>query len=128
MKRYSRIMSGPKSIYADDCLNGNFICANFDIDIDLTGRLSEDWREFNKVFIPIWILKYPGKSRVIASLSCGALWTIAKGIQKGDIIITPDGKGGYIGGRNIRWIYIHGWRKVASPESSKMAQHNYQPD
>lgn len=98
MKNYYRIMAGPKSIYAEDCLKGNYIGANFDIDTDLNGKLPDDWREFNRVFIPVWLSKYPGKSKVAAGLSCGALWTIAKGLQKSDAILTPDGKGGYMVG------------------------------
>jgi restriction system protein len=37
----------------------------------------------------------PGKSRIAAGLSCGFLWTIAKGIKKGDFVLCPDGAGVY---------------------------------
>ena len=45
-------MLGEKSVYADECYKGNFIGADFSIDIDLSGKLSENWREFNQKFIP----------------------------------------------------------------------------
>lgn len=88
-------MLGAKSAFIDECLNGNFIGADFDINQDLSNDLYENWRDFNKKFIPIWLDSHPGKSRVAAGLSCGALWTIAKGLKRGDIIISPNGSGTY---------------------------------
>jgi restriction system protein len=95
MTRYIRVMLGAKSAFIDECLNGNFIGADFDINQDLSNDLYENWRDFNKKFIPIWLDSHPGKSRVAAGLSCGALWTIAKGLKRGDIIISPNGSGTY---------------------------------
>lgn len=88
-------MLGAKSAHIDECLNGNFIGADFNINQDLSGSLFENWRDFNKKFIPIWLNNHPGKSKVSAGLSCGALWTVAKGLKRGDIIISPDGLGKY---------------------------------
>jgi restriction system protein len=95
MKRYYRIMLGPKSVYAEECYKGNFIGADFDMDFDLTNELPDNWRAFNKKFIPVWMNKFPEKSKVSAGLSCGALWTVSKGVNKGDIILSPNGLGGY---------------------------------
>ena len=95
MKNYFRIMLGAKSIFADECYKGNFIGADLGIDTDLTNQLPDNWREFNLKFIPIWQQKHPGKSKVSAGLNCGALWTIAKGINRGDIVLCPNGTGGY---------------------------------
>lgn len=88
-------MLGRKSSYAAEAHAGNFIGANFDIQEDLTSRLSEDWRAFNRACIPLWLERNPGKTKVSAGLSCGMLWTISKGIQIGDIVLCPDGKGSY---------------------------------
>lgn len=121
MKRYVRVMLGAKSIYAEECLTGNFIGANFGIDQDLKNDLPENWREFNKKFIPIWLEKNPGKSKVSAGLSCGALWTVSKGLELGDTVLCPNGDGGYFVGeissnyyfkkdeilphrRNVNWL------------------------
>lgn len=98
MKNYYRIMLGKKSSHAEQCHNENFIGADFDIDMDLSKDLNENWREFNKKFRPIWLEKYPHKSKVSAGLSCGALWTVAKGINIGDIILCPTGLGDYLVG------------------------------
>lgn len=121
MKSYYRIMLGKKSIYAQKAHEGNFIGADFDLDIDLTNRLPDNWREFNKQFIPRYLEKHPDKTKVAAGLACGFLYTIARGILIGDIILSPDGKGSYYVGevttdylykkgeilphrRNVRWF------------------------
>lgn len=88
-------MLGAKSAHIEECLKGNFIGADFDIQQDLSKHLYENWREFNKKFIPVWLETHPDKSKVSAGLACGALWTVAKGLKRGDIIISPDGMGKY---------------------------------
>jgi len=95
MKNYYRVMLGKGSKYAPDCFEGDFIGADFDIRQDLTGKLPDDWREFNKVFIPIYLADHPEKSKVGAGLRCGFLWTVAKGIKIGDTVLCPDGSGHY---------------------------------
>jgi restriction system protein len=95
MKKYYRVMLGRKSSHAEECFSGGFIGADFDIKQDLSKKLPESWRDFNKEFIPIFLANHPGKSRISAGLACGALWTVAKGIQVGDIVLCPDGTGIY---------------------------------
>jgi restriction system protein len=95
MKKYYRVMLGRKSSHAEECLAGGFIGADFDIKQDLSKKLPESWRDFNKEFIPVFLANHPGKSRISAGLACGALWTVAKGIQVGDIVLCPDGTGTY---------------------------------
>ena len=63
--------------------------------------MPENWRDFNKEFIPIYLQKNPEKSKVAAGLSCGFLWTISKKIKKGDIVLSPDGEGNYFVGEVI---------------------------
>jgi restriction system protein len=98
MRNYYRIMLGAKSIFADECFKGNFIGADFDINQDLTNQLPDNWREFNHKFIPVWLKPRPEKNKVSAGLACGALWTISKGIKIGDLVICPNGSGGYLVG------------------------------
>jgi restriction system protein len=95
MKSYYRVMLGQKSIYAEECFAGNFIGTDFGITRDLTKKLTEEWRAFNKEFIPIYMATHPDKTKIGAGLACGALWTVSKGIQKGDIVLCPDGTGKY---------------------------------
>lgn len=95
MKNYYRVMLGKKSRHAEECLAGNFIGTDFDVDQDLTRKLPEEWRKFNHEFIPIFLANNPGKTKIGAGLACGALWTVSKGILKGDIVLCPDGSGRY---------------------------------
>jgi restriction system protein len=98
MKSYYRVMAGRASVHAEECRKGGFIGADFDIHEDLTGRLPEEWRQFNQMFIPVFQANVPGKSKIAAGLACGALWTVAKGIRVGDTLLTPDGSGSYMVG------------------------------
>jgi len=98
MKSYYRVMLGRQSIHAQECHAENFIGADFGIAQDLTGDLPEEWRVFNQKFIPIFLAASPDKTKVAAGLSCGFLWTVCKGIQKGDVVLCPDGAGRYLVG------------------------------
>jgi restriction system protein len=95
MKSYKRVMLGAKSVFADDCFKNSYIGADFDINQDLTNDLPDNWRDFNKKFIPIWLNSHPDKSKIAAGLSCGALWSVCKGLAIGDIVICPNGSGAY---------------------------------
>src|SRR5688500_6137439 len=95
MKNYYRVMLGKGSIYADECFAGNFIGTDFGINHNLTNELPEEWRTFNKRFIPIFLAAHPDKTKIGAGLACGAVWTVSKGIQKEDVVLCPDGSGRY---------------------------------
>jgi restriction system protein len=107
MKSYYRIMLGKKSAYAEECFKGNFIGADFGMDIDLAGKLPENWRVFNQQFIPVYQQKFPDKSKISAGLACGALWTISKGIQVGDVVLCPNGSGSYLVGEVLDGYSYH---------------------
>jgi len=121
MKNYFRIMLGRKSVHAEEAYKGNFIGADFGIDQDLSGHLPDNFHDFNEQYIPKYIELNPGKSKIAAGLACGMLWTIAKYLQIGDVVLCPDGKGNYYAGevisdyeyhkggilphrRNVRWF------------------------
>ena len=95
MKTYYRVMLGKKSAFAEQCFAGSFIGADFGIAEDLSHKLPDEWRAFNKQFIPIFLAGQPDKTKIGAGLSCGFLWTVAKGIRKGDMVLCPDGAGAY---------------------------------
>jgi restriction system protein len=95
MKNYFRLMLGQKSIYADECFKGNFVGVDFGMNLDLTGRFPEDWRDFNKEFIPIYLEKFPDKKKVTAGLACATIWVISKYLKIGDIVLCPNGSGSY---------------------------------
>ena len=109
MKSYYRVMLGKKSIHADECITGNFIGTDFGIKQDLTKKLPDEWRAFNNEFIPIYLAAHPDKTKIGAGLACGALWTVSKGIQKGDVVLCPDGTGKYcVGEVNGDYYYEPG--------------------
>jgi restriction system protein len=95
VKQYRRIMLGKQSRHADECFAGNFIGADFDVAEDLTGNLPDSWREFNQVYVPKMVAANPSKSKIGAGLACGALWVVARGMNKGDVVLCPDGAGAY---------------------------------
>lgn len=107
MKSYYRVMLGSKSRHADECFKGNFIGTDFGFRQDLTPDLHENWREFNQKFIPIWLKNRPDKSKISAGLSCGALWTVSKGIKVGDIVLCPNGSGSYLVGEVLDTYSYH---------------------
>ena len=107
MKNYYRIMLGRKSAYADEAYKGNFIATGFIKDKDLTHHLPDNWRDFNKEFIPLFIEQNPEKTKISAGLACGMLWTIAKGIRVGDVVLSPDGKGSYYAGEIVGEYEYH---------------------
>ena len=96
MKKYYRIMLGRGSVHADVCKRESFIGADFSIQFSFEGNLLENWRDFNKHYIPKYLDSHPGKSKIAAGLACGALHTVCKGIKLGDIILSPDGGGNYL--------------------------------
>ena len=102
-------MLGAKSVHASECRAGNFIGADYGIYQDLSSKLPDQWREFNKVFIPVYQKCNPEKTKIAAGLACGFLWTISKGIQKGDIVLCPDGSGQYyVGEVTADYFYLQG--------------------
>ena len=88
-------MLGRAGRFAKMCREEGYIGANFDIKKDLTDSLPENWRQFNEKTIPLWLESNPGKSKTAAGVACGFLWTIAKGLQIGDVVLCPSGEGTY---------------------------------
>lgn len=106
MKNFYRVMLGKKSAFAAEARKGNFIGADYGIDVDLSNQLPDNFRAFNEKFIPVWQQKNPGKSKISAGLSCGQLWVVAKGMQTGDVVLCPDGQGAYYVGE-IAGLYSY---------------------
>jgi restriction system protein len=95
MKKYYRVLLGGSNAVAAQCFAGRYIAADFGIDEDVSRKLPDDWRVFNKQFIPVFLAKHPEKSNISAGLACGSLWMIGKGIKPGDIVLCANGEGGY---------------------------------
>jgi len=95
MKKYYRVILGRHHKHFNDCYEGKFIGVGFIVDIDLKNDLPEDWREFNKKFIPVFQKRFPDKSKITAGLACGAIHTVSKGLNDDDIVLCPDGQRNY---------------------------------
>lgn len=109
MKNYYRLMLGKKSIYAAECFAGGFVGTHFAVDESLSGQLPENWRDFNKAFIPKFLKASPEKTKIAAGLACGAVWTVSKGLNQGDIVLCPDGSGLYhVGEITSDYYYVAG--------------------
>jgi len=138
MKNYYRVMLGEQSAFAEQCFAGNFIGTDFEIAQDLTGKLPDEMRLFNKEFIPVLIAVRPDRSKVSAGLACGALWKVSKGIKRRETVLCPDGKGFYRAGevsgdytyqpgeilphrRPVRWLGKVIDREAMSAELKKSA-------
>ena len=64
MKNYFQVMLGRKSMYAEQAVAGGYVGADFDIHLDLTGKLPDDWREFVPPDIASLIIqRFPGYTR-----------------------------------------------------------------
>jgi len=88
--KYMRLRTGREHQWFDDFYNNNYIAVGFNLDINLSDSLYDNWREFNKKFIPEIIKREPSKSRVAAGLNCGVIWTLSKGIEKDTIVLCQD--------------------------------------
>lgn len=98
MKAYYRLMLGAKSVYAKECFAGDFVGVYFGIEMDLTGRFHETWRDFNEEFIPIYLQNRPHKTKIAAGLACATIWIVGYNMKIGDIVLCPNGEGGYMVG------------------------------
>lgn len=106
-REYRRIILGKGSDYAAEGLQEGWIGGGWGFDRDLGRELGDDWRDFNKRLIPEYLIRNPDKSKVSAGLACGMLWSISKGIEKGDYVLTPDGTGTYHVGEVTGLYYYH---------------------
>jgi len=94
-KKFYRILLGYQHSFASECFENNFIGVDYGMDVNLETELPENWREFNKKFIPVYLENKPEKSRVAAGLACAAIHAVSKGINVGDYVLSPDGTGSY---------------------------------
>lgn len=95
MKKYYRLMLGSAGEHLDECLAGSFIGLDYGIREDLTSRLTENLRGFNRQFVPIYLSGRPNKTRIAAGSAGGKIWTFAKVVVQGDIFLCPDNNRNY---------------------------------
>ena len=95
MKRYNRVMLGEHGMYIKDCLEQNYIGANFIEDIDLNNTPFNQEEVWRQEMITKYLEYHPEKSVQTARNCIGFLWTICFGLKCGDIVLASNGNGGY---------------------------------
>ena len=107
--KYNRVMPGAKSVYIEECIKDGFIGVDFDLKEDLSSHLTDDFKLFSKKYSPIFIKNNPEKSKVASGLASGSIWTVCHDLKRGDIVLTPDGKGEYLVGEiDSNYYYADG--------------------
>jgi len=129
MTKYYRVFLGSGAKHTKECVEKGFIGINYGFETSLTPYLAETWSESRGQIKPIYLNFNPGSSPVGAGLSCGALWTFGKGMQRGDVFFSPDGNGNYFSGEITGdYKYVENsffphqrevtWRKATFPRSA----------
>lgn len=95
MKQYNRIMLGEGGRFIKDCLENNYIGVNFLKDTDLTNISHTDESAWKQELVNKYLLAKPEKSAATARMAVGFMWTVCYGLKIGDIVIAPNGEGGY---------------------------------
>lgn len=88
-RSYYRVRLGEGAAYAEQCFAEGFIGVHWGFTEDLSGQFSENYRDFNARFRPVYLERHPGKSVVAAGLACGMLWTLGYAMNVGDIVLSP---------------------------------------
>lgn len=95
MKQYNRIMLGEGGKFINDCLENNYIGVNFLEDIDLSEIPHSDENSWRQEMVQKYLSANPDKSAGTARMAIGFMWTVCYGLKTGDIVLAPNGKGGY---------------------------------
>jgi restriction system protein len=99
MTRYYKCALGPGGSFFAQASAESWVGTGWLDSIDLTGKFPDNWRDFNKEFIPVAMEKFGMGSKVSAGLACGQTWTLGFGLSKNDLIVSPNGQGQYQIGR-----------------------------
>lgn len=95
MKLYNRIMLGEGGRYVKDCLDNNYIGVNFLKDIDLSNIPHTDESVWKQNLVAKYLESHPDKTSATARMAIGFMWTVCYGLKTGDVVLAPNGEGGY---------------------------------
>ncbi len=84
---------GRQGAFVSDAVEHGYIGVDYGMIDDLTGKFPDEWTAFNKAYIPRYLELNPGKTKVAAGLACGTMWTVGRGIEEGDFVVTPASSG-----------------------------------
>ena len=109
MKNFYQLRLGQGAKYFSECFSGGYVGVGWFADVDLAKALNDspEWRMFNKIMIPVYLIDYPDRKKVAAGLACGATYTVCKSLVLGDIVICPKGDGTYaVGEVASDYLYV----------------------
>lgn len=95
MKQYNRIMLGEHGKHVADCLANNYIGAAYLKATPLDDAPLGDEKIWRQHVAKAYLEENPDKSLQAARTAAGVMWTICHGLKKGDIVLAPNGNGGY---------------------------------
>ena len=122
-------MLGEHGMYINDCLEQNYIGANFIEDMDLNNTPFNQEEVWRQEMITKYLEYHPDKSVQTARNCIGFLWTICFGLKCGDIVLASNGNGGYhVGEIDSDYYYKPGtelphrrsviWKDIVIPRRS----------
>lgn len=95
MRQYNRIMLGEGGRFINDCVANNYIGVDFLKELDLSECSEADESLWRRQLTERYLERNPDKSVGTARTSVGFLWTVCRGLRVGDVVLTPNGEGGY---------------------------------
>lgn len=98
MTSYFRVRLGQGGVHASEAVADGFIGLSYDIALDL-GPVPDEPSTFSSVVKPVYVEGHPEASAVGAGLAVGMVWTLAKAMQVGDVVLSPGADGLYRVGR-----------------------------
>ena len=99
MTRYYRVSLGKGGVYAPDAVAQGWVGTGWMRELDLSGKFPPVWKDFNRDFIPVIMATGEVKNKIGAGLACGMTWTVAKGLNEGDVVLSSNGKGQFYAGK-----------------------------
>ena len=87
-------MLGKGGVHADTAFTDGFVGVDYGMP-KITGAIPENRPDFNQKWVSEYLKVHPDKSKIAAGLACGVLYTIAKGLRVGDVVLAPSGNGVY---------------------------------
>jgi restriction system protein len=99
MTKYYRVSLGKGGAFASQAFEEGWIGTGWLASTDLTGQFPENWRDFNRQFVPVLVATGESKNNISAGLGCGMTWTVGRGIEEGDVVLSSNGGGDYLVGK-----------------------------
>lgn len=87
------IRLGRQGAFVQDAVERGYVGVDYGMVDDFTGKFPDEWTAFNKTYIPRYLELNPDKTKVAAGLACGTIWTLGRGIEDGDYVVSPNSTG-----------------------------------